>query len=203
MPGPIRGFAPSLLPKPAAPRLGQGPALSIEYIDLQTPKLEAILAQRRGSLDVVSKTAGGKIRTALEQHFAKLDIPDLMEHTRERLDKQVRALKEGLEARYGQADNAEEKGQHLSPEDRGRRLVGFAISSFDSYLKRSEAMQQPGGAAEQRAEYVQMIRHAVDDGFAEARSIYEGLEQLDSELAAQVQRTFDEVERRLKIFEAG
>jgi hypothetical protein len=201
--GPIHGFAPRLIPKPAAPRLGQGPALSIEYIDLQTPKLKAILAQRGGSLDVVSKTAGGKIRNALEQHFAALEIPNLMEHTRERLDKQVRALKETLEARYGQDDNTEEQGQHLSPEDRGRRLVGFAISIFDSYLKRSEAMQPQIGATGERAAYALMIRGAVDKGFAEARSIYEGLEQLDSELAAQVQRTFDEVERRLKVFEAG
>lgn len=202
MPGPIQGFPSSLLPR-KSPIIGGGVALTLEYVDLESTAVNLQLAQGKGALSVFGQASRSRIQNAIDNHLKAMDIPTLMEKTQARLDEQVKQVKEKLEARYGQAPDPSESSEGLSPQDQGRRLAGYAISLFDSFLKGSASAQPERSEADHRAVYTDLVRGAVKEGFAEARDVFSGLEQMDSDLAARVKATFDEVQRRLSEFESS
>jgi hypothetical protein len=198
-----KGFGSLTLGHRSAPAFARPVTLSLAYLDDTPLAVEQAIARRKGSLNILNKTTTRSIRKALDERFAAMAPQSLMEHTKERLAKQVSDLKESLEARYGKADEA--AADDLPPGDRGRSLANYAISLFSGFLERSSLGENAklGEGEAVRDDYVGMMRQAIDDGFAEARGVYEGLNQMDSELGARIDETFKAVRKRLDAFAKG
>jgi hypothetical protein len=170
---------------------------TLEYVDLESPP-EFRLPQGDRGMRVFHNAAMGKVKDAIETHMKSLDLPTLMERTKTRLDAQTQSLREKLAARYGSAVS-DDSTTDFSPDANAKRLTGYALSLFDSPAMRTG---QSEGKSE-RTTYADMIRSAISDGFAQARSVFEGLEKLDPKLAANVDATFAKVRANLAAFVGG
>ena len=180
-----------------APQFARQPAITIEYVDLESSvKLAALRQQaQQRSFETSART---EMKSALSEHLKQRDIPSLMERTKARLNKQVEELKTTLENRY-QASTPPDANDD-SPQARGRRLAGVAIAMFDTFLK---AQNQPSEVKEsepERSEFAELMRQAMDKGFRDASALYGGLEKLDPKLAQDVKETFAEARKRLDSF---
>jgi len=180
-----------------APQFARQPAITIEYVDLESSvKLAALRQQaQQRSFETSAQT---EMKSALSEHLKQRDIPSLMERTKARLNKQVEELKTTLENRY-QASTPPDANDD-SPQARGRRLAGVAIAMFDTFLK---AQNQPSEVKEsepERSEFAELMRQAMDKGFRDASALYGGLEKLDPKLAQDVKETFAEARKRLDSF---
>lgn len=201
--GAMKGFDSLAAGRRYAPAFARPVTLSLAYLDDTPIEVKQAIARQNGSLNVLNKTTMGSIRKALDERFAAMAPQTLMEHTKERLAKQVSDLKESLEARYGKGD--ENAGDEMSPNDRGRSLANYAISLFSGFLERSSVgdSESLGDGEAARSDYVGLMRQAIDDGFEKARGVYEGLEQMDPELGARIDETFESVRKRLDAFAKG
>jgi hypothetical protein len=182
------------------PAFSRPASISIAYIDTDSAKIELALAKHRSALNLAGKTSRKTMRQALDEHFESLGIPDLMTKTKERLDAQVRSLKERLEARLeAMGADASETTEDSSVEH-GRRLAGFAISLFNGFLERSAKFEPEMGQTDHRREFSDMMKEAMKKGFEQARTVYAGMEKLDPDQAKQLQTSFDEAQSRLDQF---
>ena len=87
----------------------------------------------------------------------------------------------------------------FSAEATAERVFSFSISLFAVYQA-----QNPDDAIEAAlADFEQLVRDAVDQGFGEARGILEGLGRLDEQIADFVEQTYAILDRLLDEFFAG
>jgi len=170
---------------------------TLEYVDLESPP-EFRLPQGDRGMRVFHNAAMTKVKEAIDSRIKSLKLPTLMQRTKERLEAQTQSLRDKLAARYGNAVS-DDSTTDFSSSANAKRLTDYALSLFDS-----PAMSAGGerGASE-RGAYAEMIRGAIADGFAQARSVFEGLEKLDPKLAANVDATFAKVRSNLAAFVAA
>jgi len=181
-----------------SPQFAREPAITIEYVDLESSvKLAALRQQaQQRSFEASAHT---EMKSALGERLKQHDIPSLMERTKARLSKQVEELKTSLENRY-QASTPPDANDD-SPQARGKRLAGVAIAMFDTFLKAQKQPSEVKGSKSERSEFAELMRQAMDKGFEEASGLYGGLEKLDPKLAQDVKETFAEARKRLGAFE--
>ena len=77
-------------------------------------------------------------------------------------------------------------GLDFSPEATANRIVSFAVGFFGSF----KANHQEDGPADQIDGFSEMIKGAVEQGFTEARDILEGIGDISSETASDIDATF-------------
>ena len=195
----IQGSGGVGLPGLRRPSVIPAPAVSIEYVDTSSLEIELAMSKHARAQRVVGDSARKSVKEVLEARLASMNIPDLMTHTREKLDGQVSALREKLESRYGvgREDSGDEA---LSPEDHGKRLAGFAIGLFDGFLAGSKVAEPEASDSDRRSEFADLVRGAMREGFEAARNHFAGLEQMDGALAKQLQATLASVESQLDRF---
>ena len=187
------------LPGMRRPSVVPAPAVSIEYVDTSSLEIELAMSKHARAQRVVGDSARSSVREALEARLASMNIPDLMTHTREKLDAQVATLRERLEARYGIGRDGEPEDA-LSPEDHGKRLASFAVGLFDNFLAGSKLAAPEASDSDHRTEFAELVRRAMREGFEAARSHFAGLEKMDGGLAGQLQATLASVEAQLDRF---
>ncbi len=78
-------------------------------------------------------------------------------------------------------------GLDFSPEATANRIVSFAVGFFGSF----QANHQEDGPADQIDGFTEMIKGAVEQGFAEARDILEGIGDISPETASNIDATFN------------
>ena len=181
------------------PSFVRPPAITIEYVDLESSVTLSALRQR-AQRNQFERSAQSQMKSALGEHLKRHDVPSLMERTKARLNKQVEELRNTLVNRYDATNPP--KANDDSPQARGKRLAGVAIAMFDSFLKAQKQPEQTKGSQSERSEFAELMRQAMDQGFEEASSLYGGLEKLDPKLAQDVKETFAEARKRLGAFEA-
>lgn len=91
---------------------------------------------------------------------------------------------------------AYDSGLDVSPEATAKRIISQSTGFFQAYQK-----QHPDKDLETAAQdFVELIGSGIERGFAEAREILSGLDVLQGEVAANIDRTYDLVQEGLKGF---
>ena len=200
MTGPIKGYPTSLIPPQAAKRAWRPPPITIEYVDTESTQVDLRLPQGQGGVELFHRRSRQGIADVVQQQLDKLDIPSLMEKTRQRLEKQVGRVKEQLQARYGLGETSAKAETSDGPETHGQRMATFAIGLFDHFLDAKKASSSEVDEPKSRSEFVEMIRGAVQSSLEETRSSLAGLDALDEELSSRLQKTFETFDARLQAF---
>ncbi|KAF1047696.1 MAG: hypothetical protein GAK35_00511 [Herbaspirillum frisingense] len=86
--------------------------------------------------------------------------------------------------------------QDNSPEGTAGRIVSFVTNLFELY-KQGNADKDDSSNAD---EYMQKVMKGVDEGFKEARGILDSLKVLNGDIAANIDKTYDMVQKGLADF---
>ena len=84
-------------------------------------------------------------------------------------------------------DSLLESGLDFSPEATANRIVELATGFFGQYQTNNEGI----GEGEQIEGFVEMIKGAVEEGFAGAQEILEGLGEIDPDVQGGIDKTSD------------
>lgn len=111
----------------------------------------------------------------------------------------VQKLNELLAPEIGEAglQGVASGGMDFSPEAVAERILSFATAGFGSFRERHNDQ----GDDEQLNGFMRLIRDAIDQGFAEARHILDGLGVLNGDIAANTDRTYALIQDGLNSFE--
>jgi len=93
-------------------------------------------------------------------------------------------------------ERAQESGLDQSPEATAGRIVSLSTAMFSRYQEIHPELDTP----QQAQSFVDIIRGGIEQGFAEAREILEGLGVLEGDIAANIDRTFALVQDGLQAF---
>jgi hypothetical protein len=88
-------------------------------------------------------------------------------------------------------------GMDFSPEAVAERILSFATAGFTSFQTRHADQ----GRNEQLDGFMRLIHDAIDQGFAEARDILDGLGVLQGDISANTDRTYQLIQDGLGRFE--
>ena len=111
----------------------------------------------------------------------------------------VEKLNEMLEPELGAnaIQNTLDQQIDFSPEATAERIVSFATSFFGNYLENHPEQ----GGEEALKGFTSIIRDAIDKGFQEAKDVLEGLQVLEGDIAANIDKTYELVQEGLNRFE--
>ena len=84
-------------------------------------------------------------------------------------------------------DSLLQSGLDYSPEATASRIVEFATGFFGQYQGNNEGTEE----SEQIEGFVAMIKGAVEEGFAGAQEMLEGLGEIDPDVQGGIDKTFD------------
>ena len=110
----------------------------------------------------------------------------------------VEELNKALEADLGPnaIQQAYDSGLDVSPEATAERIVSMTTGFFSSYQEQHPEMD----FETQVKSFTDLISGGIDQGFAEAREILDGLQVLEGDIAANIDTTYDLVQEKLTAF---
>lgn len=92
--------------------------------------------------------------------------------------------------------HAVDTGVDITSEGTAERIVHMSTGFFAAYLNSREVMSQD----EALQSFTKIIRDGIDKGFAEARDILSGHQVLEGEIASNIDKTYELVQRGLQGF---
>lgn len=111
----------------------------------------------------------------------------------------INSLNETLQADFGENAIQNAAGQDNSPEATASRIVQLSTGFFEAYKK-----QNPGqDDATSLKNFMETIKGGFEQGFKEASNILSGLKVLNGDIAANVQKTYELVQKGYADFEAA
>lgn len=110
----------------------------------------------------------------------------------------VDAINERLAADFGPdaIQQAVDSGLDVSPEATAGRIVSMSTAFFPAYQQQHPELDYE----EQLDGFLSIISSGIDQGFAEARDILDGLQVLAGEIADNIDKTYDDVQSGLADF---
>lgn len=84
----------------------------------------------------------------------------------------------------------------VSPEATANRIVSLSTAMLPRFMESNPEL----GEQEAREKFVSIIRGGVSQGFSEARDILKGLQVLEGDIASNIDKTFDLVQKGLDDF---
>jgi len=93
-------------------------------------------------------------------------------------------------------EDAYESGIDFSPEATAERIVSFSTQFFTAYQEQNPDMDEE----ESLASFVEVIRGGIEQGFGEAKDILGSLKVLDGDIAVNVDKTYELVQKGLQDF---
>lgn len=116
------------------------------------------------------------------------------------LSSAIERINEFLSPELG--DNAIQKGAEsgldFSPESTSERIVGLSTAYYGEFKERHSSEDE----LVVLSNFVESISSGIDQGFAEARDILEGLDVLQGEISRSINQTFELVTEKLLAFES-
>lgn len=111
----------------------------------------------------------------------------------------IENLNEALKPEFGDNALQNAQGQDNTPEGTAGRIVSLSTGFFDAFK------QQHGGAddSETLKDFMATIRRGVEQGFKEARQILKGLNVLNGDIAVNIDKTYELVQKGYADFEAA
>lgn len=110
----------------------------------------------------------------------------------------IEGVNESLKAEFGDnaIQNAYDSGLDVSPETTADRIVSMSTAFFSAYREKNPEMSEEEAANS----FAEIIGGGIETGFAEAREILDGLKVLEGDIAANIDTTFDLVQKGLQAF---
>lgn len=108
----------------------------------------------------------------------------------------ITGINEQLKGQFG--DNAIQNAlsQDNSPEGTANRIVSLSTAFYEAY-RQQEGLEDNAASREQ---FIGVIRSGFEKGFAEAKQILEGLKVLGGEVASNIEKTFELVQKGYDAF---
>ena len=94
-------------------------------------------------------------------------------------------------------DAAAESGLDVSPDATAERIVNLSTAFFPAF----QDSNPDESGDEVLTHFLDVIRSGIDQGFAEARDILEGLAVLEGTIASNIDRTYELVQEKLDAFQ--
>ncbi len=110
----------------------------------------------------------------------------------------LEGINDALKPEFGDnaIQKAYEEGLDVSPEATAGRIVQMSTAFFDRY----HANHSELSVDEALNSFVELIGKGIDKGFEEARDILKGLNVLEGDIAANIDKTYELVQDGLKAF---
>ncbi len=89
-----------------------------------------------------------------------------------------------------------DEGVDVSPEATAERIVAFSTNFFPLYLEQHPEMDEQ----EALMKFVEVIGGGIDQGFGEAKDILSGLNVLEGDIATNIDKTYELVQKGLADF---
>jgi hypothetical protein len=94
---------------------------------------------------------------------------------------------------------AVDEGLDVSPEATAQRIVSMSTKLFAAYLENNPNPDED----QAKAAFIDIIRAGIEKGFEEARSVLDGLQVLQGDIAGNVDKTYSLVQQGLDAFLAA
>ncbi|KQQ45292.1 hypothetical protein ASF61_20230 [Duganella sp. Leaf126] len=108
-------------------------------------------------------------------------------------------INEALEADFGKDAIQNAASQDNTPEATANRIVALSTGFYEAYKR-----QNPGQDDETALNnFMDTVKKGVEQGFKEARSILEGFKVLNGELSANIDKTYDLIQKGFADFAAA
>jgi hypothetical protein len=111
----------------------------------------------------------------------------------------IDSLNETLKPQFGEDALQNALGQDNTPEGTAGRIVSLSTGFFDAF-KQQHGNGEDSGALH---DFMNTIRRGVEQGFKEAREILKGLNVLNGDIAANIDKTYELVQQGFADFEAA
>jgi hypothetical protein len=89
-----------------------------------------------------------------------------------------------------------EEGLDVSPEATAERIVAFSTNFFPLYLKQNPEMDEQQALTK----FTGIISGGIDQGFEEAKEVLTGLNVLEGDIASNIEKTYELVQKGLADF---
>jgi hypothetical protein len=161
--------------------------------NIQSQSLVASIQATRATLQMQKTTADAG--RSVEAKSLLIDAVNVNIRVDEGFANQVLndSLNDKLNAMFKEAgmdttvDNLLKSGLDFSPEATANRIVELATGFFGQYKANNQGTEE----GEQIKGFVEMIKGAVEQGFAGAQEMLEGLGEIDSDVQGGIDKTFN------------
>ena len=92
-----------------------------------------------------------------------------------------------------------DQGVDVSPEATAERIVSLTTGMFGRFQQHRPELSEP----QQVDRFLELISSGIDQGFKEARDILDGLQVLEGDIATNIDRTYELVQKGLEAFRAS
>ena len=170
-----------------------------DRLQISTPQQEPNEAPVIAKVDKVSTTA--RIKSEMNVSImmsAKVNI-GAKDHSLALLfNTAIDKINEQLAPELGEnaIQKAHEEGLDVSPEATAERIVSLSTLSYQAF-KTNHKNEDEAIIIEK---YIDIISSGIDQGFGEARTILDGLEVLDGDIATNIDKTYELVQEKLAVF---
>ncbi|OBP14687.1 hypothetical protein A5320_13215 [Rheinheimera sp. SA_1] len=157
--------------KPSAAELSQANRQELNQTILQN-QLEISLKSDNKSMSLLYKT----ITASIEKRLADDDSVAAPEKTT--------------------ASNPYSQDQDTSPQATADRIVAFATNFYANYRERNQDLTEEAAMDD----FMAKIGGGIDQGFADAKDILKGLQQLEGKVASDIDETYELIQQGLQSF---
>ena len=165
--------------------------------DTQVAKDKAVEGQEANN-ETLRQVSQRKLNVAILQSNREVSLSVKNEPLALVYKTAIEAINKELEADLG--DNAIQKGYEagidVSPEATADRILSFSTGLFSLFQQQHPSLSE----TEQVDRFIDVIGGGIDQGFAEAREILDGVGVLKGEIAENIDKTYDLVQEGLAQF---
>lgn len=155
------------------------------------PRVEAEKVQKPGEKDAKVQANASILKATMEVSISvKNNTLQLL------LTSVIANLNEVLKPEFGENAIQNAVNQDNTPEGTASRIVDLATGLFDAF--RTQHPEQDQAAVVDH--FLEVIGKGIDQGFKEARDILEGLGVLKGDIASNIDKTYDLVQKKLDDF---
>ena len=169
-------------------------------------KLDASGAQATDDANKVADSGGtarekaqSQLNVAIVQSSLSVSISSGNEPLALLYKSAINSLNETLQADFGENAIQNAAGQDNSPEATASRIVQLSTGFFEAYKKQNPDQDE----ATSLKNFMETIKGGFEQGFKEASNILSGLKVLNGDIAANVQKTYELVQKGYADFEAA
>jgi hypothetical protein len=157
-----------------------------------------VQAKDAGTMSVGAK-AKAQLNASIVQASLTVSLNSSNEPMSVVLKTALTGINEALKDQFGENAIQNAVSQDNTPEGTASRIVALSTAFYDSFKQ-----QNPGGDEEVLLnKFIDTLKKGVDQGFGEARDVLEGLKVLGGEVAGNIDKTYELVQKGYEDFIAS
>jgi hypothetical protein len=153
--------------------------------------------------DVSTTSVGAKAKAQLNASIVQASLTVSLNSSNEPMSVVLKTaltgINEALKDQFGENAIQNAVSQDNTPEGTASRIVSLSTAFYDSFKQ-----QNPGVDEEVLLnKFIDTLKKGVDQGFGEARDVLEGLKALGGEVAGNIDKTYELVQKGFEDFIAS